>query len=44
MDYDIIILGGEPAGLTAEIYASREILKTLLIEKEITGGLPATND
>lgn len=41
---DIIILGGGPAGLTAGIYASRELLKTLLIEKQATGGLPATTD
>ncbi|MGC9336880.1 MAG: thioredoxin-disulfide reductase [Candidatus Cloacimonadia bacterium] len=41
---DVIILGGGPAGLTAGIYASRELLKTLLIEKQATGGLPATTD
>jgi len=44
MNYDIIILGGGPAGLTAAIYASRGMLKTLLIEKQIVGGLPATTD
>ncbi|MDP2921008.1 MAG: thioredoxin-disulfide reductase [Candidatus Omnitrophota bacterium] len=32
MDYDCIIIGGGPAGLTAAIYASRARLKTLLIE------------
>jgi len=32
MDYDCIIIGGGPAGLTAGIYTSRARLKTLLIE------------
>jgi len=32
MDYDVIIIGSGPAGLTAGIYASRARLKTLLIE------------
>ncbi len=31
--YDLIILGGGPAGLTAGLYAARYKLKTLLIEK-----------
>ncbi|MGZ6250294.1 MAG: NAD(P)/FAD-dependent oxidoreductase, partial [Syntrophales bacterium] len=30
--YDIVIIGGGPAGLTAGIYASRASLRTLLIE------------
>jgi thioredoxin reductase (NADPH) len=36
--YDIIIIGGGPAGMTAGLYASRAALKTLLIEKMIMGG------
>ena len=37
-DYDLIIIGGGPAGLTAGIYAGRARLKTLLLEKLIHGG------
>jgi len=37
--YDVIIIGGGPAGLSAAIYASRDRLDTLLIEKGITGGM-----
>jgi thioredoxin reductase (NADPH) len=35
---DVIIIGGGPAGLTAAIYASREGLHTLLLEKMACGG------
>jgi len=31
--YDLIIIGGGPAGLTAGLYAARSKLKTLLLEK-----------
>ena len=44
MVYDVIIIGGGPAGLTAGIYTSRARLGTLLLEKNITGGLAATTD
>lgn len=37
-DFDLIIIGGGPAGLTAGIYASRAGLNTLLIEKISVGG------
>lgn len=36
--YDIIIIGGGPAGMTAGLYASRAALKTLLVEKMLMGG------
>jgi thioredoxin reductase (NADPH) len=35
--YDLVIVGGGPAGLTAAIYASRRELKTLVIAKAIGG-------
>ena len=37
--YDVIIVGGGPAGLSAAIYTSRDRLDTLLIEKNLTGGM-----
>src|SRR4030043_494984 len=37
MIYDLIIIGGGPAGITAGIYAARKKLKTLLITKEWGG-------
>ncbi len=37
-EYDFIIIGGGPAGLTAGIYAVRKNLKTLVIEKSEFGG------
>src|SRR5689334_9423374 len=36
--YDLIIIGGGPAGLTAAIYASREGTDSLLIERSGLGG------
>jgi len=38
-EYQLIILGGGPAGLSAGIYAARNKLNTLLIEKAMMGGL-----
>ncbi len=38
MAYDLIIVGGGPAGLTAAIYAGRAKLKTLLLDKRTPGG------
>jgi thioredoxin reductase (NADPH) len=42
--WDIIILGGGPAGLTAGLYAARGGMKSLLLEKEVSGGQAATTD
>lgn len=39
--YDILIIGGGPAGLSAGIYAARAGLKTVILEKEATGGQAA---
>ncbi len=36
--YDVIIIGGGPAGLTAGIYTSRQMLKTILLEGAALGG------
>lgn len=36
--YDVIIIGGGPAGLAAGLYASRARLKTLILEREKAGG------
>ena len=37
-EYDVVIIGGGPAGLTAGIYTARARLKSLLIERGATGG------
>jgi thioredoxin reductase (NADPH) len=42
--YDIIIIGGGPAGLTAGLYTARAKLKSLLLEKGLTGGLVTTTE
>lgn len=40
-NYDVIIIGGGPAGLTAGLYTARARLSSLLIERELIGGLLA---
>lgn len=35
--YDVIIIGGGPAGMTAGIYAARKKLKTLILTKDLGG-------
>lgn len=42
--YDIIVIGGGGAGLTAALYTSRAKLSTLLIEKLVSGGQIALTD
>jgi len=42
--YDVVIIGGGPAGFTSGIYTAREKLDTVLLEKSMTGGLPNVTD
>jgi thioredoxin reductase (NADPH) len=42
--YDVIIVGGGPAGLTAGLYTSRSRIKTLLIENGLLGGQMTTTE
>jgi thioredoxin reductase (NADPH) len=36
--YDVVIVGGGPAGLGAAVYAASEGLRTVLVERQATGG------
>lgn len=38
-EYDIIIIGGGPGGLTAGIYAGRQGTKNLIIDRDLAGGI-----
>ncbi len=42
--YDLIIIGGGPAGLTAAVYAARKKMNTLLVTKEFGGQLMWTKE
>jgi len=37
-DYDVVVIGGGPAGLTAAVYAERSGLKSIIFEKANVGG------
>jgi len=41
--YDLIIVGGGPAGLAAAVYGASEGLRTVMIEKEAPGGQAGTS-
>ncbi|MBP6786172.1 MAG: FAD-dependent oxidoreductase [Candidatus Promineofilum sp.] len=41
--YDLIIIGGGPAGLGAAVYGASEGLSTVMIEREATGGQAGTS-
>jgi len=43
-EYEVIIIGGGPAGLTAGLYMARDRRDSLLIEKGMIGGLIAIAD
>lgn len=38
-NYDLMIIGGGPAGMTAAIYAARANIRAIVLESNITGGL-----
>jgi thioredoxin reductase (NADPH) len=42
VEYDLAILGGGPAGLSAAVYGASEGLKTVLIERWVVGGQAGT--
>jgi thioredoxin reductase (NADPH) len=42
-DYDIVIIGGGPAGLAAAVYGASEGLRTLVVEREAPGGQAGTS-
>ncbi len=44
MMYDVMIVGGGPAGLTAGLYAARAGLKAILMEQMFVGGQASTTD
>jgi thioredoxin reductase (NADPH) len=37
-DYDLIVIGGGPAGLTGSIYGASDGLRTVVVEQEVPGG------
>jgi thioredoxin reductase (NADPH) len=43
-EYDVLIIGGGPAGLSAGLYAARSRLKVKLFEKELVGGQASITD
>ena len=44
IEKEVVIIGGGPAGLTAALYSSRALLKTLLVEKALIGGQIALSE
>ena len=43
LDWELIVIGGGPAGMTAAIYGARYGLQTMLLESKVLGGAQATS-
>jgi thioredoxin reductase (NADPH) len=43
-EYDVVIVGSGPSGMTAGIYTSRRAMKTLIISKDVGGQISLTDD
>jgi len=41
--YDVVVIGGGPAGLAAAVYAASEGLRAVLVERDTTGGQAGTS-
>jgi thioredoxin reductase (NADPH) len=41
--YDVVVIGGGPAGLAAAVYAASEGLRSVLVERDTTGGQAGTS-
>ncbi len=42
-EYDVVIIGGGPAGLAAAVYGASEGLRTMVVEREAPGGQAGTS-